>query len=195
MKRSEMKRDMLVRFRDDMDNDSFWSKLMVSRYLRVNTVDPQPDDSTWWGMSTGVVVLYKMNYVKQFSNEDVNKVSDEECRRYEEVVSDKNKYADLHKLSREINRNMSNLDNMLSDLDDYFDVSSVSIWECSDKDHLKDLIMEEASYGGLSDLCTDDREEAIRDIMDIVELFGKLCYNLDELTALENKYIRLGGNS
>ncbi|MCQ4924975.1 hypothetical protein NE686_17880 [Tissierella carlieri] len=175
--RSVLKEGMYVRMSDVLDNNSFWSRLMKGRYFKVEKPATEPDDATCWSMTYGTLIMYGMNYFKQACNTDMNEITKVENERLNYIFKNKEEFKDLFIIGKKINRTIGNIDEVLNDLEIY----SFNLWDISDSKIFIERIREEVDYE--VDACETELQE-------LEELFDKLEKLLDELTCLEDKYVR-----
>lgn len=177
MLRSEMKKGMYVRIKDELDDNSFWNRIFKGRIFQIDKPAPEPDDAKCWSMTYGTLTLYGMNYITRESNGVMEPLGPEEQAKVRYIFDNKHEFNDLFKLGRKHDRQREELEKLISDLGVY----GFDIYDVSDKDHLVDRLHSEMD-------CIDEDDEEVLD--DIVDLWVEIERNLDEITKLEDKYIR-----
>ena len=182
IKRSELKESMYVRMSDVLDNGSFWSRLMKGRYFQIDTPATEPDDATCYGPCYGSIIMYGMNYVKQAFNSDMEPITPEEQGKLSYVFKNQNEFKGLFKLGEKIYRHIGNIEDLLNEVGVY----GLNLWEISDTKNFIEQLKEE--------ICLNDSNANLSEYEDeleeLEEMFNRLISMLDNLSALEDKYIR-----
>lgn len=177
MLRSEMKERMYVRIKDELDNDSFWSRILKGRIFKIDKPAPEPDDSMCWSMTYGTLIMYGMNYMTRESNTIMEPLPPEQQEKMEYIFENKHEFKELFKLGRKYDRKIEALDDMLSDIGVY----GFDIYDVSDKNQLVERIQDEMD-------CIDEDDMDVLD--DIVELWVEIEEILEQLTELEDIHVR-----
>ena len=176
IKKSELKEGMFVKITDVLDRNSFGSRLMKGRYFEVDIPAKEPDDEMFASPSSGAVIMYGVNYVKQVSDNYMEPISHEEQDRLRSIFDNQSEFKDLFKLGKKIDRQIDEIENLLDEIGVY----QFDIWEVSDADDLIDQIID-GSDVDLSDF-KDELDE-------LKEMFEELETMLDNLSELEDRYI------
>lgn len=181
IKRSELKKDQIVRIQTEMNDTSFWSRLAKGRYYRVTFPATEPDDAKSWNECTGNVIMYGVNFAKNCSNSIMESISDKESDSVNLILASKREFKEIFRIGTRIDRLMDEITDACDNLEAYH----LNLWDICDKDHLKGMIID-MFYN-----CHSEEESIdLDDVEEVVDMWDELEELLIKLDELEDKIVR-----
>lgn len=182
IERSELKEGMYVRLNNQLDNDTFYSKLMEGRYCQIAQPATEPDDAKIWNPCVCTIINYGMNYYQNVFNNAMNKITKKEQEKIQYILTHKDEFKDLFKIGKKINRQLNNIEELLNEIGVYH----LSLWEVSDSRHFIESVKETIYW--------DNENADIKDykieLEELEEMWTDLENILKQLTLLEDIHIR-----
>ena len=131
----------------------------------------------------GRLILWHINYAQSLFNDNMEPVSQEEQQHIEYIFQHRDEFKDLFRLGRKIECKINIIERTIKD---DLGILGVSIWEYGSSEQLaEDLRLEVEEKEIIAD--TEELEELLDEVRNG---FNDLIALLDQLTELEDKYIR-----